>query len=74
MDYGSLESYTAVLGSNTEVVILIKWHYMYDFTVKLSPNIVNNEKHWFCLQLLVLVIMISTPSGIMCGSGFNPQA
>ena len=47
---------------------------MSDFPVKLSPNFVNKEKNWFCLQSRVLILRISTLSGLIFGSGFNPQA
>ena len=45
---------------------------MFGSLVNLSPNFVNKDKKLFCLQSLVLLLSISTPSGLICGSGFNP--
>ena len=52
MGYDNIKSDAVVLGSNTVVVILIKWHYMCAFPVNLSPNFVNKGgigyvcNHW----------------------------
>ena len=73
MDYDGLESNAVVLGSNTKVVILIQWNYMCDFYVKLSPNLDHKEKNWFYLKALVLVLKISTQSGLIFGPRFKHQ-
>ena len=52
--YENEESNTVVLGSNNVAVILIQRQYMCDFTVNLSPNLVNKDKKWLYLQQLVL--------------------
>ena len=71
--YDNVESNVVVLNSNTVVNILIQWHCMCDFPVKHSPNFLNKDKNYLCLKPMVLVLRIITPSGIICGSGFNPQ-
>ena len=61
MGYDNVDSNSMVLGSYPVAVILIQWNYMCDFLVKLSPNFVNKDRNWFCLQPLVLVLSISKP-------------
>ena len=53
------------MGSNTIIAIFIKWHYMFAFTENISPNFVNEFRNWFCFVSLVLVLSISTLSGVI---------